>query len=250
MRTLVFCKRNIKEILRDPLSLIFLVGFPVVLLIFFQILVHSLGEQMLQATPQFKINNLASSISIFGFSFLTLFCGLLISKDRVTSFATRLRTTPMTNWDFIFGYLLPMLPIALAQNLICFLVALIFGLKISFNLLLAMVVLIPSAVLFVGLGVLIGSVFSDKVVGGVASIIVNLAAILGGMFFPLRTMKGAFATIAYIFPFAHAVDSACFAVSGQYADIIKPLIVVSIYAVVVLVVSLIVFKRKMLSDKT
>ena len=250
MRMLVFGKRNIKEILRDPLSLVFLVGFPVVLLLFFQILIISIGREMLDATPQFQINNLASSISIFGFSFLTLFAGLLISKDRTTSFIVRLRSTPMTTSDFIFGYLLPMLPIALVQVLICFAISLFFGLKLSINLLLAIVLLLPSAVLFIALGVLIGSLVSDKAVGGIASIVVNLAAVLGGMFFPLRIMEGAFVTIAYIFPFAHCVDLATYAITGQYSEILKPLIVVVSYTIVILVISLLVFRKKLTSDKT
>ncbi|HEY8444343.1 MAG TPA: ABC transporter permease, partial [Clostridia bacterium] len=107
---------------------------------------------------------------------------------------------------------------------------------------LAFAVLAPSAVLFIALGILIGSLFSDKAVGGVASIIVNLAAILGGMFFPLRTMKGAFAVIAYIFPFAHAIDLAAYVLSGQCSDILKSLLVVTAYAAAILAVSLIVFK--------
>lgn len=249
MKITVFAKRNIKEIIRDPLSLIFLIGFPVVLLLFFQILILSMGKQILDATPQFRIDNLAGSITIFGFSFLTLFTGMLIAKDRTTSFVTRLRTTPMTTKDFIFGYLLPMLPIALTQVIICFLISLIFGLKISVNLLLAVVLLLPSAVMFIAMGVLIGSVFSDKAVGGIASIIVNLATILGGMFFPLRVMQGAFVTVAYIFPFAHAVDLASFAINGQYSEILRPLLVVSLYAIVLLAAALLVFRKKLISDR-
>jgi ABC-2 type transport system permease protein len=227
-----------------------MIGFPVVLLLFFQVMILSIGLESLEATPQFEINSLSASISIFGFSFLTLFTGMLISKDRTSSFIVRLRTTPMTNNDFIFGYVLPMIPIALTQVLICFLTALFFGLKFSLNLLLAIVVLFPSAVMFISLGVLIGCLFSDKAVGGIASLIVNLAVILSGMFFPLRIMKGAFVTIAYIFPFAHAVDLASFAILGQYSKILKPLIIVVIYTVILLAISLLVFRKKLTSDKT
>lgn len=249
MKAMVFAKRNIKEILRDPLSLIFLIAFPIVLLLFFEILIFSMGKNVLDATPQFKIDNLAASITIFSFSFCTLFIGMLIAKDRTTSFVARLRTTPMDTKDFIFGYLLPMLPLAMAQVIICFLVSMIFGLKISVNLLLAIIVFIPSAVMFLALGILIGSVFSDKAVGGISSLIINLAVILGGMFFPLRIMKGAFVTVAYIFPFAHAVDLAVYAINGQFSKILIPLLVVSLYAVALLTLALLVFRKKLISDK-
>ena len=50
MRTLVFAKRNLKEIFRDPISLIFCIGLPLFLLIIFQ---------------QFNIPNDAYKISNF-----------------------------------------------------------------------------------------------------------------------------------------------------------------------------------------
>ena len=59
----------------------------------------------------------------------------LIAKDRQSSFMHRLYTTPMTPADFILGYTLPVIPVAVAQGIICYVVAIILGLDFSVNIL-------------------------------------------------------------------------------------------------------------------
>jgi ABC-2 type transport system permease protein len=117
MRMMTFSKRCTKELLRDPINLGFGLGFPLVLLGLLSALQANIPVDL------FEINRLTPGITIFGLSFMTLFSATLIAKDRETAFLQRLYTTPLTGIDFILGYMLPILPIALGQTLSCYLFA-------------------------------------------------------------------------------------------------------------------------------
>ena len=127
MRMLTFARRNLKEILRDPLNLAFGLGFPLVLILLLSAIQANIPVDL------FAIEHLAPGIAVFGLSFMTLFSATIIAKDRSSSLLQRLYTTPLTARDFILGYTLPIIPIALAQSIICFIVALVLGLKLSIN---------------------------------------------------------------------------------------------------------------------
>jgi len=247
MRSLIFAKRNFKEIVRDPLSLFFYFAFPVILMLIFQIIIGGIGVTDFDAVPQFKIENLTMSIAVFSFSFLTLF-SLVISKDRETSFQARLRSSPMRPADFLIGYSLPLLPIAFAQIVIVVALGFIFGLTVSWNLLLAILGLIPAILLFLGLGMLIGAGLKGGAASGVSSLVINIAVLLSGMFFPLANMTGAFVTVMNILPFAPALKIPSSLLAGNYADIWIPLATVMAYVVVIFALAIWVFYRKMKSD--
>ena len=97
MRTLNFAKRNFKEIARDPLSMIFAVILPLFLLFIFQ--------QFDIPNKSYELENFTPGIVIFGFSFITLFTAMLISKDRTTSLLIRLGISPMKPMEYILGYI-------------------------------------------------------------------------------------------------------------------------------------------------
>lgn len=240
MRSLVFASRNRKELLRDPLNLAFGIGFPLVLLLLLSAIQTNVPVSL------FEIESLAPGIAVFGLSFVSLFAGTLIAKDRTSSFLMRLFASPLTGSDFILGYTLPLLPMAIAQSAMTFGVAFFLGLSVSVNVLLAIVVLIPTAVLFIGIGLWAGSVFTDRQVGGVCgALLTNVSAWLSGTWFDLSLVGGAFETIAYLLPFAHAVDATRAAVAGDYGSIFPHLWWVIGYAVAVTGIAIVAFKRKM-----
>ena len=243
MKILAFSNRNIKELLRDPLMMFFSAGFPIVLLLLLSAIQANIPVEL------FGIESLAPGITVFGLSFISLFSGTLIAKDRTTSFLMRLFAAPLTSTDFITGYILPMLPIALGQTILCYTVALFLGMTFSANILLAIVVVIPVALLFIGIGLLLGSLLNDKAVGGISSIITNLAAWMSGIWFDLDLVGGVFRKISYMLPFAHAVDAAKAAVTGDYEVILPHLWWVIGYTVLILALAIFVFKRKMSSDR-
>ena len=240
MRTLTFAKRNFKEIVRDPLNLSFLFGFPVVLLLLLSAIQANIPVSM------FEIGHLSPGIAVFGLAFMTLFSATLIAKDRQSSFMHRLYTTPMTPLDFILGYTLPLIPVALAEGVACYLFAVILGLEISVNLLLSLLFLIPIALLYIAIGLLCGSILNDKQVGGICgALLTNLSAWLSGIWFDLELVGGAFKTFAYALPFVHAVEMERAIIAGNLADALPHLWWVLGYAAVILFAAILLFLRQM-----
>lgn len=245
MKTLVFASRNSKEILREPATLAFGIGFPLVVLLLLSAIQSNIPISL------FKIESLSPGIAVFGLSFLALFAGMLIAKDRTTSFLMRLFASPLTATDFIMGYITPLLPMAVAQTIVCFLAAFFLGLTLSVNVLLAIVTLIPTAALFIGIGLLAGSVLSEKAVGGICgALLTNVSAWLSGTWFDLNLVGSGFKAVAYALPFAHAVDATRAALSGDHTAILPHLIWVIGYAGLILVVAIAVFSAQMKSDNS
>ena len=240
MKMLSFASRNSKEILRDRLNLAFGIGFPIVLLLLLSLIQSNIPVEL------FAIEKLSPGVAVFGLSFISLFSGMVIARDRTSSFMLSLFASPMTAVDFILGYTLPLLPMAAAQMAVCYAAAMLLGLGFSLNILLAIAVSIPAAVLFIGLGLLCGSLFSDKQVGGICgALLTNLSAWLSGTWFDLNLVGGAFKAIADMLPFSHAVNAARCALAGDYAGIMPELIWVIVYAIMVMLAAVLAFTGRM-----
>lgn len=240
MRMLTFARRCTKEILRDPINLCFGLGFPIVLLLLLSAIQAGIP------VPMFEINVLTPGITVFGLSFITLFSATLVAKDRESAFLQRLYTTPLRGIDFIGGYMLPLIPIALGQAIICYIVAIPLGLNISINLLYAIIGLIPMAVFNISLGLLCGSLLGAKQVGGICgALLTNLSAWLSGIWFDLSLVGDAFEAIANALPFVHAVESAKALVAGDFSTAALHLLPVAVYCVAVTVIAVMAFLRQM-----
>ena len=240
MRMLTFAKRNAREILRDPLTLFFGLGFPLVLILLLSAIQANIP------VPLFEIQHLTPGITVFGLSFMTLFSATLISKDRGSSLLQRLYTTPLTPLDFILGYTLPILPIAIAQSAICYAVALCLGLEITLNILYAILLSVPVSLFYIALGLLFGSILNDKQVGGICgALLTNLSAWLSGVWFDLELVGGPFKKIAYALPFVHAVELERVALAGNFSEIFPQLLWVLIYAFLAILVAVYLFLRQM-----
>ncbi|MBR2717675.1 MAG: ABC transporter permease [Clostridia bacterium] len=221
MRMLTFCKRCAMEILRDPLNLLFGLGFPIVLLLLLSAIQANIP------VPLFEIAHLAPGIAVFGLSFMTLFSATLVARDRESALLQRLYTTPLRSADYILGYMLPMLPIAAAQSAVCYLIAILLGLPVNVRILSAILLGLPAALFYIALGLLCGSVFNVKQVGGICgALLTNLSAWLSGVWFDLELVGGAFGRIANALPFVHAVELQRAAVSGSMAGAWPHLLVV------------------------
>lgn len=240
MRMLTFANRNTKEILRDPINLFFGLGFPLVLIILLSAIQANIPVEL------FEIQHLTPGITVFGLAFMSLFSATIIAKDRGSSLLQRLYTTPLTPMDFILGYTLPIIPIAVAQCVICYIAAIILGLEITLNILYAIFFIIPVSVLYIALGLLCGSLFTDKQVGGICgALLTNLSAWLSGVWFDLNLVGGVFQKIAYALPFVHAVEMERAALAGNFAGIFPHIWWVLGYAAVLLVLAVMSFLRQM-----
>ena len=240
MRMLTFARRNTKEILRDPLTLFFGLGFPLVLILLLSAIQANVPVSL------FEIAHLTPGVTVFGLSFMSLFSATIIAKDRGSALLQRLYTTPLTPADFILGYTLPILPIAVCQCIVCYIASFFLGLEITLNILYAVLLIVPVSLLYIGIGLLCGSLLTDKQVGGICgALLTNLSAWLSGIWFDLELVGGAFQKIANALPFIHAVELERAALAGNFADILPHLAWVLGYAAVVLIAAVWCFLRQM-----
>lgn len=240
MKMLTFANRNMKEIVRDPLTVGFGLGFPLVLILLLSAI------QANVPVPLFEIGHLTPGITVFGLSFMTLFSATVISRDRSSSLLQRLYTTPLSPVDFILGYTLPVIPVAVLQSIVCYLVAFALGLDVTVNVILALIFIIPISVLFISLGLLFGSILNDKQVGGICgALLTNLSAWLSGTWFDLDLVGGAFKKIAYMLPFVHAVEMERAVLQGDLAGIFPHFWWVLGYSVFVLTAAVLLFLKQM-----
>ena len=240
MRMMTFAKRCTKEILRDPINLFFGLGFPLVLLFLLSAIQANIPVEM------FEINTLTPGITIFGLSFITLFSATLIAKDRETALLQRLYTTPLTGIDFIAGYMLPILPIALGQTVICYLFAIPLGLEFDVNVIYAVLGIIPMAIFNIALGFLCGSVLGVKQVGGICgALLTNLSAWLSGVWFDLELVGGVFKKLAYGLPFVHAVELERALFKGDFATAATHILPIVLYSMLTIVTAVFCFLGQM-----
>ena len=242
MRMMTFAKRCAKEILRDPINLGFGLGFPLVLLLLLSAMQANIPVNL------FEINTLTPGITVFGLSFMTLFSATLIAKDRESALLQRLYTTPLTGLDFILGYMLPILPIALGQTVICYLFAIPLGLDFSINVIYAILGIVPMAVFNISLGLLCGSILGVKQVGGICgALLTNLSAWLSGVWFDLELVGGAFEKLANVLPFVHAAELEKALFSGNFklaSSHILPILIYSIFVTGIAVFCFLQQKKK------
>ena len=239
MRIMTFAKRCTKEILRDPINLCFGLGFPLVLLLLLSAMQANIPVNL------FEIDTLTPGITVFGLSFLTLFSATLIAKDRESALLQRLYTTPFTGFDFILGYMLPILPISIGQTVICYLFAIPLGLTIRVNIIYAIIGIIPMAIFNIALGLLCGSLFGVKQVGGICgALLTNLSAWLSGVWFDLKLVGGLFEKLANALPFVHAVELEKALFEGNFELVASHILPILFYSVLITVVAIFCFLRQ------
>lgn len=240
---LTLAKRNTREILRDPINLAFGLGFPLVLILLLTAIQSSVPVAL------FELPHLTPGIAVFGLSFITLFSATIIAKDRSSALLQRLYTTPLRPVDFILGYTLPLIPISVAQCIICYAAAILLGMPATINMVYSVLSILPISVLYIALGLLCGSVLNDKQVGGICgALLTNLSGWLSGIWFDLDLIGGAFKKIAYALPFVHAVDMQRAVISGDFAGIFPHIWWVLGYASVLMVAAVALFLRQMKSQ--
>ena len=240
MRVITFAKRCTKEILREPINLGLGLGFPLVLLLLLSALQANIPVSL------FEIDTLSPGITVFGLSFMTLFSASLVAKDRESALLQRLYSTPLTGFDFIIGYMLPLLPIALGQTVICYLFAIPLGLTLSVNIIYSIIGMIPMAIFNIALGLLCGSIFSVKQVGGICgALLTNLSAWLSGVWFDLKLVGGVFEKIANALPFVHAVEMEKALFNGDFGLAATHILPIVLYSVAITVIAVFCFLRQM-----
>lgn len=257
-RTICFFKRNLKEVLRDSVIYIFCLLFPIAMLLLFNLINSFSGGH----TPTFEVKSIVPGIITFSYTFITLTLSLLISKDRQTSFLKRLYSSPLKSHNFIFGYAIVGVIIGLLQTIVCVITGGIItlfrgGEFISLGgILLLIVSQLPVLIFCVFLGVVMGTLFSDKSAPGITSVLISASGILGGSWMPIETMGG-FETFARFLPFYPSVYLGrvttgaynAFGVAYTFNSFaVISLLTVLIYSVLSVILSIVIFKNSMVSD--
>ena len=241
-RIYALSKRNAKEIVRDPLSLIFTFGLPLFMEVLFYLLFHKL-------TDQFQMKYLAPGIVVFSQAFLALFTGQLIALDRSTSFLTRLYVSRAKPVEFLLSYALPILPLTLLQSVLFFVVGGIFDTEL-FGAGMAFAILfgIFTSLFYIAMGILFGSVCSEKSIGGIASILVACQSLLSGMWFPIEGLGQGMLNLMNALPFRNAtqlVQNAALGFGDPWVDLWRPFLVLLGYTVAAFVGAVLIFRKKM-----
>ena len=241
MRILNFAKRNIKELLRDPLGLVFSIILPLFLLFIFQ--------QFNIPNEAYKLNYFTTGIIIFSFSFITLFTATLIARDRGSSLLIRLGVSPMRSYEYILGYMLSLIPMILIQNILLFGLALLLGLSFSINILLTIIASLVVSILFISIGILFGSLFTEKAASGISSIVVQFVCFTSGMYFSIDLVGKGFAKVCHLLPFEGSLNILKAVLNNDYNMLtMENIVVFVLYTLAMLILSIIVFNKKMTSD--
>lgn len=253
-RTIAFAKRNLIEVYRDPLSWIFCIAFPIVMMIIMSIVNSAIPKEA--GNTLFRIDNLSGGIAIFGQMFIMLFTAIAVAKDRNGAFLTRLYSSPMKSGDFVWGYILPMLLTAVIQVCVSLIAAIVISLISGFTLniaglLLTVVAVIPSALMFSAIGFLFGTFFNEKAAPGLCSIIISLGAMIGGIWFDVEGVGGFMYKLGRCLPFLYATRLARSAISLDFGvkEFLIPLGVVVFAATVLTILASIVFRSRMRADQ-
>lgn len=252
-RIRAFAARCAKEILRDPLSYMFCIGFPLVMLLIMTLVDRSIPPEA--GMTLFRIPSLSGGVMIFGLTFVMLFTAITVAKDRSCAFLLRMYATPMKALDFTVGYLLPVLVIALVQGLLIagasLVISLITGGGLTVGgLLLGVAALAPSAVLFAALGLLFGTLFSDRSAPGLCSIVISLGSFLGSVWFDAEAAGGVLLTISKCLPFYYCTKSVRAAVqlTLTWQAFGLPLLVVCCCAALITLCAALAFRLKMQAE--
>ncbi|MDD2214132.1 MAG: ABC transporter permease [Oscillospiraceae bacterium] len=244
MRSIIFAKRNAQEILRDPANVFFGLAFPLLLLFLFAVINRAIPAEA--QNTMYEIRNTAPGVAMFGTTFLALFAGTLLAKDRSSAFLLRLFASPLRAPEFIGGYTLPFVGFGILQSLLTFTAAAFMGLPLSGNTLAAMLLLVPAALMFIGIGLICGNLLNDKAVGSICgALLTNLAGWLSGVWIPVDLIGGVFKQVCELLPFYHAAQAASLASQGEYGASLPHFLVLLAYALACYVAAVLLFKRRM-----
>ena len=130
-----------------------------------------------------------------------------------------------------------------------FILAIILGLSFSINIIWTILVSIVIAILFIAIGIIIGSISSEKASSGISSIVVQLVCFTSGMYFPRESLGNVFGKICEYLPFESCLTILKGIMNNNLESITsRNIAIFVIYTMAILVMSVNIFKNKMISD--
>ncbi len=154
------------------------------------------------------INFIAPGIIIFGLLILIPTSARMIVLDKEKGFLSRLLTTPTRPWEFLLGYSLCLVAIAIAQIIIFMAVAWILGMNVVGSLWLAFLIFFLAGLCSIGIGMVVASLSkSENQSESLCWIFAMPLAMLSGCWFSIEMMPSYLRNVAYAFPYAHTIDA-------------------------------------------
>ena len=118
------------------------------------------------------------------------------------------------------------------------------------GLLAASVTVLPSAVMFIAIGLIFGTIFNEKAAPPLCSIIISLGSIIGGIWFDVEGVGGFMEKLSKCLPFIYSTKVARAAIQTDFSadEFFIPLLIVTGSAAILTLLAALVFKRKMRAD--
>ena len=109
---------------------------------------------------------------------------------------------------------------------------------------------IPAALFFVAIGLIFGTLFSEKAAPGMCSIIISLAGFFGGIWFDAEAAGGVMGSICKCTPIFYCTKAIRSAIDMDFGkdSFVIPMIIVVASALVLTILSSVLFKSKMRAD--
>jgi len=196
------------------------------------------------------IDFMGPGIIVFGLLILIPTSARIMVRDKEKGFLSRLLTTPARPLDFISGYSLCLIAIAIIQIIIFILAGWLFGMDIVGSLWLAFLIFFLTGLSSIGIGMFVASLSkSENQAEPLCWLFAMPLAMLSGVWFSIEMLPSYLRAIAYAFPYAHTIDaSRAVLIRGVGVEAISSdLLFLVGWAVVIFAIGIILFRRSMRS---
>ena len=155
-----------------------------------------------------EMDFITTGIIVFGLLIMIPTAGRIMLRDKETRFLQRMLTTPARPWEYIAGYSLSMVLLAIVQIFFFILLGWLFGMDIVGSLFLGFVVYLLTAIGSIGIGMVVASLSKSENQGEALSWLFSMPlAMVSGVWFSIEAMPSYIRTFANLFPYAHAVTA-------------------------------------------
>ena len=196
------------------------------------------------------IDFMGPGIIVFGILILIPTSARIMVSDKEKGFLSRLLTTPTRPLDFISGYSLCLVVIAITQIIIFVAAAWGFGMDIVGSLWLAFLIFLLTGLCSIGIGMVVASLTkTENQAEPLCWLFAMPLAMLSGCWFSIEMLPSYLRAAAYAFPYAHAIDaSRGVLIRGVGLEAISnDLLFLIGWAVAIFAIGVILFRRSMRS---
>lgn len=196
------------------------------------------------------VDFMGPGIIVFGLLILIPTSARTMVRDKEKGFLARLLTTPTRPVEFISGYLLCLVVIAIAQIIIFMVGAWSLGMDIVGSMWLAFLVFFFTGLCSIGIGMVVASLTrSENQAEPLCWLFAMPLAMLSGCWFSIELLPSYLRAVASAFPYAHTIAAArAVLIRGVGLEAINTDMLFLVgWAVVVFLIGVILFRRSMRS---